>query len=269
MLFKRKIEGFRQIMRFDNRWQLLMDRILFRKTNLNVYRLGDIECIVDYRGGDINGLRYCLTSGPYRSMINKLSLGSEISFLDFGANCGGFPLLLRSLGFSLTKFVCVEMNPNTFVRLQFNVGHNVKRAPKLLNAALCGTQKTLDLRLEDGSTGDSIAAGSAASEQKGSQYRLKGMLFDDVFDLVWNDSEGQVDLCKIDVEGAEYEVFSNSGHDRLSRCRYLIIEIHKPTHADDQQKVLAEITHLGFVEMRENRYEDVYLFKNQALTERE
>ncbi len=263
MLFGDKLRGLYQIMQFDNRLELLLSRTVFKKTNLNVYRLGGMECVVDCRGGDENGLRYCFSSDLYRAMLKSLPLGPEVSLLDLGANCGGFPLLLHSLGLSLKMCVCVELNPNTFVRLQFNVRHNLKGTAVLLNAGICGTRRTLELTLGEGSTGDNIYAGDDAT---GTPYRLDGMLFDDVFERVWKDSGENVDLCKMDVEGAEHEVFSNPGHDRLRQCRYLIIEIHKSKDTSEQERLLAEIARLGFVESLEHRCDDVHLFKNTALT---
>ena len=73
-----KLAGFRQIMRFDNRWQLLLDRLVFARTRLNVYRRGEIEFIIDHSAGDAPGIREVFVSGMYRDLIRSLRLGPNI-----------------------------------------------------------------------------------------------------------------------------------------------------------------------------------------------
>ena len=53
----------------------------------------------------------------------------------------------------------------------------------------------------------------------------QGVTFDDLADKYFPDET--IDICKIDVEGAEFEVFLQPDHKSLVRCRYIIMEIHE------------------------------------------
>lgn len=114
MSIRSKLSGLREVFAFANKWQLFVNLLFFRKTNLTVYRLGNLEFIVDVKGGDVNGIHDTITSRMYRDLLPKGLWDSEISVLDIGANAGGFSMLLAILGISIKRLVCVEMNQNTF-----------------------------------------------------------------------------------------------------------------------------------------------------------
>ena len=74
-----------------------------------------------------------------------------------------------------------------------------------------------------------------------------------------------IDLCKLDIEGAEYGVLSHPGHGGLRRCRFLLTEIHDMEGRDpgEARRVLAA---LGFVEMPVPGEPDhgVYCYRNES-----
>lgn len=138
---KSKFEGLRQVLFFDNRWHLLVSRGLFRES-LNFYRVGDVVFLEDHDAGDANGARHVLASNMYRPILRRLNLPPELTLVDLGASNGGFPLLLKSMGFTLRRIIAVEMNPATFRRMRFNVEMNFDCALTLLNAAVGDKVKT-------------------------------------------------------------------------------------------------------------------------------
>ena len=258
-----KLNGIREILAFDNRWQLLADRLFFRKTSLTIYKKGTLEFIVDVAGGDVNGVRSAVASGMYRDMLPPELWSSDISVLDVGANAGGFPLMLASVGISIKQLVCVEMNPNTFQRLQFNTAHNFGPGVVCVNAAVCGRPGTLDLLLGKGSTSDSIYEEKDSTKDYGaSRFSIRGLTIDAVCEQAF--SGAHIDLCKIDVEGAEYEIFSNPGHDYLKKCRRLIMEIHNRKDENITAALLDSIGKLGFVQTGLSDADDVFLFENRT-----
>jgi FkbM family methyltransferase len=262
MSIKSKVEGIRAIWHFDNRWELLLSRTVFRNDNLNVYRIKGMEILVDHGAGDPNGARYVLVSQMYQHLLGRMKLQGAINVLDLGANGGGFPLMLRANNIRLGRLVCVEFNPNTFSRMRFNVERNLDCEFVGLNAAICGERRPLEIRLGSGDTGDSIYRQPSTGEARA--YTIDGLTFDDIYNASFN---GEViDICKMDVEGAEYEVFATANHDCVSRVRYLIIEIHR-IDGQSPADVVAELERLGFVEQpRDARSDpDVYLFVNTRL----
>lgn len=91
-----KLAALKQIMYFDNRWQLFLDRLIFKKTSLSAYRLGDMEFMVDHSAGDANGIRDIIVSSMYKRLISNIKFGDSIKVIDCGANGGASPLCCKA-----------------------------------------------------------------------------------------------------------------------------------------------------------------------------
>lgn len=259
MTLQNKINGIREIWHFDNRWQLLFSRLFFRHERINIYRLGDMNILIDHAAGDANGAREIMVSPMYRQYLPILGARGPLSVLDIGANNGGFSLLLKANGFELAKVVCVELNPNTFSRMRFNVERNLDCEVVPINAAICGEAREFELYLGEGNVGDSLynsQAGNGARPQK-----VAGMTFDDVYSSTFGDEV--VDICKMDIEGAEFEVLASRECTRLAKCRYLIMEIHE-AEGRNPRDVIDELSALGFAERHAEKGADpaVHFFVN-------
>jgi FkbM family methyltransferase len=240
------------MLRFDNRWQLIVDRLLFRST-IAVYRYRGCKILVDHEGGDASGVRECLTSGMYRQFIPFMKLKGPLSLLDCGANTGGFPLLFRTEGFDLAKVVCVEMNPLTHSRLQYNLFSNLASELHCLNLIVEDAAKVHSIRLGTGSPGDSLLHASMS----GRDFTIKSISINDLVTTYWD--KDLIDIGKIDIEGAEHILFAGSNFDRLSQCRYIVIEIHSVAR-DRYCDVAGAIRTLGFSLVKQDA--DVFLFSN-------
>jgi len=119
MHIKSKLRGLKEITKYDNWLQVAINRIFFPKTGCIIYRLDNLEIIVDHLGGDANGVRECLTSTMYSDLIETVVKDGGIirNLIDIGANGGGFTLLSYLMGLPLKQVICVEMNPRVFGRL--------------------------------------------------------------------------------------------------------------------------------------------------------
>ncbi len=257
-----KLNGFKEIWYFDNRWQLIINRLFFRRERINIYRLKGMNILVDHLAGDANGAREIIVSPMYRQFIPLMKLAAPVNVLDIGANNGGFPLMLRANGIALKKVVSVEFNPNTFMRMRFNLERNAGCEFTGLNAAICGEARFLEVSLGEGNAGDSIYQ---QGNNSGAQlYQIKGMTFDEIYASTFGAEI--VDVCKIDVEGAEYEIFSTPNHQNVTRCRYLIIEIHEGKGMNPPE-VISRLNRLNFVERpaTEKAEPAVHFFVNTAL----
>jgi SAM-dependent methyltransferase len=153
---KNKLNGIKEMWKFDNRFQLIFNRIFFSGENVSFYRFKNVEFLNDHAAGDSNGARELLTSPMYQSYLETLKFSKPINVLDLGSNNGGFALLLKSNNFEIKKLVCVEVNPETFSRLRFNIERNFDCSLNLLNVAVCGEDKELELSFEKGDVGNSI-----------------------------------------------------------------------------------------------------------------
>lgn len=257
MSLSTKLHGLRQIYRFDNRWSLLINRGLFREP-LNVYRMGDLEFIEDHRLGDANGAREVLTSSMYARFLPALHHRSRKKtwrVADLGASNGGFPLLLHLNGFAMQCIVSVEMNPRIFPRLRFNLEHNLaafatsgsRPEIEVHNVAIGGTSGVVEISTADGTGGSIYADNPAHSATERAKVPLRTL--DDVL------RDRQFDLVKIDIEGAEYEVFASPSHGALKRCRWVIMEVHRrPGRA--QEEIFVGMDRLGFALL--SKTEDIH-----------
>ena len=242
MNFQNKIRGLREVWQFDNRLRLILGKTFFPGENLQVYQYRGMEILTDHSAGDANGAREVLTSPMYRRFLPLMKFDEAINVLDLGANNGGFPLLLQSAGVPLKKVLSLELNPKTFTRLRFNLERNLSCAVVALNAALCGKAGLLRVALSAGSVSDSIYA--AENEGNLQICEVEGVTLDEIYSRFFADEI--VDLCKIDVEGAEFDVFQNAEHRQLRHCRYLIMEIHERGDQSAAQ-ILPVIEGLGLI----------------------
>jgi FkbM family methyltransferase len=237
-----KLAGFRDIMAFDNWPMLLLERLIDRGAGMVVYQKNGLEILIDHRGGDEAGTRSCITSDMYRRYLPLFSLSKPSRVLDLGANGGGFPLMLKIAGIELGRVVCVEMNPLTYSRLLLNLTTNIGSSTIAINAAVCGMQPNSEVLLKSsrGGTGESIYTNQADFSMPHVSVRTTTLqaLYEQYF------SGELLDICKIDIEGAEYDLFESSPDEIIRKIRYLVIEFHDPLRTP---AVIKKITDLGFV----------------------
>lgn len=242
MSFQNKFRGFREIWQFDNRLWLIFTKIFFPGEKLQFYQYKGMDILIDHAAGDANGAREILTSPMYRRFLPQMKFDGAINVLDLGANNGGFPLLLQSAGIRLNKVVSIELNPKTYLRLRFNLERNLACSVVALNAALCGEPCVLKVSLGAGSVADSIYEN--APNNTGEITEVEGLTLDDIYRTHFPDQT--IDICKMDVEGAEFDVFKCAAHQSLSHCRYLIMEIHERGERRAAE-ILPAIESLGFI----------------------
>jgi FkbM family methyltransferase len=258
-----KWEGLKSLMQFDNRWQLIFNRVLLNRKE-NIYKYNGMEILIDHEGGDACGTRLCLTTDMYKQFLGHMSLTQNIVVCDIGANGGGFALMLKAAGLDIKKLVCIEMHPNTWSRLAFNIRNNFSCKKECLNLAIGGQNQEIEIYLGKGSTADSLLPRQSKS-RKLKQYRISSRTFDRIYEEYFGNGE-IIDICKIDIEGAEYELFFNPGHDAIKHCRYLLIEIHC-NKEKSKDEIIYEIQKSGFasVPTAAPQREEVYLFENKKI----
>lgn len=258
---RNKVNGALAILKFDNWLSIFIDRLFFRTPAL-VYSLGGRPVLIDHVGGDCGGTRDVLVSGMYEPFLSAIGPRVLRHVVDIGANGGGFALCLLLRGEPLRRLVCIEMNPNTFTRLQYNVVRNKIGVERYcINAAISAEAGYLDLRLGEGSAGDSLAHALVAAE--GECFKIPAITLRQAIDSYFPDDE--IDLCKIDIEGGEYSMLKGADEATFAKIRYVLIELHSTRDyckGDGVQMILA----LGFRELKvECKHGDVLLFENTKL----
>ena len=256
-----KINGVREILQFDNSIEIIRKRLAGE--NEIVYQIGDLEILVDHSAGDANGAREVLTSNMYRRFFPLIDTSHPLNVLDIGANNGGFALLLKYEGIPIRKLVALEFNPATFKRLQTNIENNFDEETLLLNAALCGEPRIVFASPGSTGTSDSIYSETRAE----GALEVEGLSLDQVINRGFDDE--LVDVCKMDVEGSEFEIFSSRSAESIRRIRHLIIEIHHSA-ATPREPLIGHIEAFGFEESNgDNERKDdlhyVHHFQNRSL----
>lgn len=259
MSVESKLQGIRQILKFDNRLHLILQRLIFRGDRLGVYRMGPLEFVVDHTAGDASGAPDVLTRPMYADYLPQLAQRQPASVLDIGANAGGFPLFLALHDIAIGRLVSVELNPRTCIRLRFNLERNLRGDLQVMNAALCGRSGPLQVRLGEGSVADSLY--DRSFNATGATTEVPGLTFDELHRQAFGDAP--VDICKIDIEQAEYEMIDNPGHERLRYCRLIVMEIHQVA-GRSQTEVVRHLEGLGFALLPQQSDRSVFVFVNQS-----
>lgn len=147
-----------------------------------------------------------------------------------GANVGYYTLLASKLVGAQGRVYAVEAVPSTASILKANVKLNECRNVRVYNVAAWSSKGQIVLSILQSMYGfASVAKGS------GETLMVNSTTLDDILK-----EEGFVDLIKMDVEGAEYEVLIGA-KEVLSRVGCLVVELSR-----NVREVLKLLTRYGF-----------------------
>jgi FkbM family methyltransferase len=147
----------------------------------------------------------------------------DILIYDCGANIG-VSCLYFSLNYPDSKIKAFEADPNIAKILSNNLNSNKIKNVEIIEKAVWKTNEGINISLE-GSDGASIYF--TENVVKVPSIRLKELI----------EKETKIDLLKMDIEGAEYEVLIDC-KDSLASVDNLFIEVHSFTK---EQQRLSEI----------------------------
>jgi hypothetical protein len=122
-----------------------------------------------------------------------------------------------------------------------------------------GTVNALDSM---GGTNESIYSALPAAGQNSVEVPL--ITLDDLVQAQFGTEENRfIDVCKMDIERAEYEVFQSQTSSTIRRFRHFIVEIH-PHESLRETDLIEKICSFGFerVPDEQKQVPGVYLFKN-------
>lgn len=264
MSLKTKLNGFFEILKFDNWAELMWVNLFNRRRDLFVYEYQGKEFLLKKSNDDINGFRTLLATEEYKPFFRHIKSGIPLRVIDAGSNIGGFVFSALSSGIEYRKIVMIEFNPYTFLRLKLNVIYNLSCEYELLNAALSAQDGTVELFVGPGRSSSSIKSASTDGSGK-KRFLLDAITLDAVYDKYFNGET--VDILKMDIEGEEQKVLMSGSITALKKVKYLIIETH-PSYYDNHDEVLSRIRSFGFDEVRDAKSINpfVFLFRNTNLS---
>lgn len=163
-----------------------------------------------------------------------LKLSTCLSILDIGANMGVYSLYAAAKAPQASLY-CFEPNAENFAILEQNIQQNNIRA-KAYKMAVSSRCEIGHLQINRTSVEYALGAASDTTES------VECVDLEKVFELCGVES---FDFLKMDIEGAEREIFNNSSDDLLRRFKALAIEWH---HSWEELEILAKrFRQLGFI----------------------
>lgn len=145
---------------------------------------------------------------------------------DCGANIGVSSLYF-SKHYPASKIVAFEADPNIAKILRDNLSRNGINNVELIDKAVWINKDGIEIGLE-GTDGASI--NSSRNKTKVPTIRLKDLI----------EIEKSIDLLKIDIEGAEYEVILDC-KDSLNQVRNIFIEYHSYAKSDQKLSKILKV----------------------------
>jgi FkbM family methyltransferase len=172
------------------------------------------------RGSDMATFEEIVVEEVYKTVLP--SVKNVKTVIDLGANIGLASLYL-AYHYPACQILCVEPNPETYGLLLRNVGKlNRSGRCKTLNAAVWGSHQWLAPDQKNAADRYSTFAVRAALENESSA--LEGYTMNEILNYSGFD---RVDLLKVDIEGAERELFSSQDLSWLDRVGAIAIEFHE------------------------------------------
>jgi len=176
---------------------------------------------------------------PQESACVREILHPGMSFVDVGANWGFFTLMAAHLVGPSGKVIAIEADPRVFGRLKQNVARNRLRQVQVFDMAVADRNSTLTLAGHDEAAGN---PGISRLVENGSTapltFSVRSCQLDSLLDEAGLD---QVDLLKIDVEGAEDLVLAGMEEGlRSYRYRCIVLEVH-PLQLAERRHTIGEV----------------------------
>ena len=126
-------------------------------------------------------------------------LTGDFTFIDAGANVGGYALFAASLAGPRARILAIEPQPDIFERLSYNIRQNAFPSIKALACAVADQDGEITLFVDDSNKGESsmrvVNVDRGGVQIKVPAKALATLIAEERFD--------RVDAMKLDVEGAE------------------------------------------------------------------
>ncbi len=165
-------------------------------------------------------------------------LGPTATFVDIGANAGGYSLAIRSRFGSAIRILAVEPDPEMRRRIAFNLATNAIRNIEICPVAVSDTQGEAVLEIGD-NRGENALVDRASSSQ-----RTVTVPVDTLVNVLAANRVAAVDALKIDVEGHEPRVLGHFfAHAPRALWPRAIVTEYK---ADTGPEILAILEGSGF-----------------------
>jgi len=158
--------------------------------------------------------------------------------IDVGANVGLFTQLCLSKG--ATRVISLEINDiaiDTFESI-----HGSNESVKLIREGLSDNIGEIEIFMDpENSLVSSVLQTHTSNLKDSKKVKVMGLK-----DLIEKESLSEIDLIKIDVEGAEYDIFKTINNEILSVVKHILMEFHDNFGGVLRYEVLNKLNQAGF-----------------------
>ena len=154
--------------------------------------------------------------------IHEHQFKDNAVFVDIGANIGSVSLYVDNFNkmrddANKIKVYSVEPEPHNLLLLEENIKNNPTENITVINNAIWHEQKNVFITNRGGNS--SIVDGAITEHTE--------VLAITIQDLINRYGIYEVDVMKIDIEGAEFDLIVNTPPEILAKIRYLVLEFDK------------------------------------------
>jgi len=210
---------------------------------VQTYYLDSKKVFLRKKTTDFEALKATL-AGYHRSPIdlNKYCLGNEPLIVDLGSNIG-LTIVDYKIKYPSAKIIGVELDSKNFELCKKNI-HN------LTNCHL--VQKAIwDKNGEIHYSGPNEVSYSVTQMQNSDTILAKSIT---IVSLIEEFSINQIDFLKIDIEGAEKQIFNSKLDEWLPKVLCLNVEIHDDPKFEFGDAVIAALTSHGFLAWKDSNH---------------
>lgn len=157
--------------------------------------------------------------------------------IDCGANVGYGTLYFNTV-FPGVEVVSVEPETENYNMLCRNVANYKNVTP--MHAAIWHKSAGMSIK----NPAEFAAGFEVAESSDNSGFAIKGVTINEILkSRNWD----YADIIKIDIEGAEFELFANNPHEWLAKTRCLVIELHDNLKPGVSQLFFKEMAHYNWI----------------------
>jgi len=209
---------------------------------------------------DWEAVKEVMFDGVYKFTLEYLSTHKEaLPILDLGANIGLFTLRAAQCA-SKSALHAYEPAPKNFALLAQNhkLNAQLSRLVHLHTEAVGGHSRLARFYFDEQATQASRVM-AKPDEQGGIPVSVRGLA------EIMREIPGECALIKIDVEGAEFEIFQDTPSEIWARVRAISMEIHRdPARKRRAADLLKQIESLGFNCTKEFSGANSYFFQRNT-----
>lgn len=172
--------------------------------------------------------------------VSPAELGTHGIVLDVGANVGVFALLAATRA---SRVVAFEPSPTMGRYLRDNIALSHLRNVEHVQAAVTGVTGACSLLLDDAPTASRVLRCPPPADESGRTVTVPGFSLRDAMD---NNQLEEVDLLKLDCEGSEFDIITDTKVSVLRRARRIVAELHPQIAGRTEAEVFDKLTSAGF-----------------------